>query len=184
MIARVFKTAEEKQLLARVNARDADAFAEVYDRYAPRLFRHASLRLGRKEVAEDLVSRTFLKVWEYLLDGKTVNHIASFLYRVLHNLIVDEYRVRPRETLVEEIPELKDRRDANRGIDAILELERVQRALRTLPDDAQTLLIARYFDELSVGEICSMTGKSRNAAYVALHRGLRALQRACGERRR
>ncbi|MEK7516352.1 MAG: RNA polymerase sigma factor [Patescibacteria group bacterium] len=180
----MFKNAEEKQLLARVNARDADAFAEVYDRYAARLFRHASIRLGRKEVAEDLTSRTFLKTWEYLLDGKTVNHIASFLYRVLHNLIVDEYRVRPREVLMEELPEPEDRRDANARVDATLELERVQRALRKLPDGTQALLTARYFDELSVGEICSMTGKSRNAAYVALHRGLRALQRACGERRR
>jgi RNA polymerase sigma factor (sigma-70 family) len=78
---------------------------------------------------------------------------------------------------VEEIPELKDQRDANRGIDAILELERVQRALRNLPDDTQALLTARYFDELSIREICSMTGKSSNAIYVALHRGLRRLQK-------
>ena len=174
----MFKTAEEKQLLARVNARDADAFAEVYDRYAPRLFRHAYIRIGRKEVAEDLTSRTFLKAWEYVADGKVVNHLAGFLYRVLQNLIVDEYRVKPREILVEEFPEVADRHDANARLDAILELEHVERAMHSLPDDMQTLLVARYFDQLSIAEIRSMTGKSSNAIYVALHRGLRALQRA------
>jgi len=174
----VFRTLEEKQLLARVNARDADAFAEVYDRYAPRLFRHAYIRIGRKEVAEDLTSRTFLKAWEYLADGKTVNYLTSFLYRVLQNLIIDEYRVKPREILVEEFPDVADRHDANAQMDAILELEHVQGAMRSLPDDMRTLLVARYFDQLSIAEIRSMTGKSSNAIYVALHRGLRALRQA------
>src|SRR3954465_6401952 len=68
------------------------AFLEAFDQYADALFRHACLRLSDRERARDATQDTFIKAWDYLVHGNEVREWKSFLYRVLNNLIIDEYR--------------------------------------------------------------------------------------------
>ena len=68
------------------------AFLEAFESYSDALFRHASFRISDRERAYDLTQDTFLKAWDYLAGGGTVKQYKSFLYRILHNLIIDEYR--------------------------------------------------------------------------------------------
>lgn len=43
-------------------------------------------------MSEDLVQVTFMKTWSYLVKGGKIDVMKGFLYHVLNNLIVDEYR--------------------------------------------------------------------------------------------
>jgi len=54
----------DEELIAAVAQRDADAFEEVYDRYAPLLYA-ISLRILRQAAdAQDLISEVFWEVWD------------------------------------------------------------------------------------------------------------------------
>ena len=53
----------DRELMARVAERDADAFAELYDRHAPRVFGLIRKILGSRGEGEDVLQETFWKAW-------------------------------------------------------------------------------------------------------------------------
>jgi len=57
----------EKLLLYRLyRDRDPDAFGELYDRYAPKIYRYVYFKVSTTTEAEDLTAEVFLKTWEYV----------------------------------------------------------------------------------------------------------------------
>ena len=68
------------------------AFIDAFEAHSDALFRHALFRISDRERAYDLTQETYLKAWDYLASGKEIQQYKSFLYRILHNLIIDEYR--------------------------------------------------------------------------------------------
>lgn len=172
---------KEARWLRKLNKRDETAFGQCYDFYAPKLYRHAFYRLGSKELAEDIVSEVFVKTWEFLIEpSKRIDNLKAFLYRVANNLIIDYYRAKGRQPIL--IDEAMEARlgDGGRGEEKLgskLELESVLKNLEKLSQETQELLIWRYVDQLNIGEICKLTGKTSNAIYVAIHRGLKELKK-------
>jgi RNA polymerase sigma factor (sigma-70 family) len=53
----------EPSLRARVRASDPDAFAALFDNYAPAVYRYAAGLTGNWSAAEEVVSLTFLEAW-------------------------------------------------------------------------------------------------------------------------
>lgn len=166
------------------------AFLQAFDDYADALFRHAALRLSDRERARDAVQDTFVRTWDYLVQGGEVRAWKSFLYRVLNNLIVDEYR-RGRtlslDALLEEQPAETAARlaeeDAARELEEALDGERaaslVRSLIRELPEPHQSAIILRYVDGLSPREAGEALGISENAVSVRTHRALARLKTLC-----
>ena len=75
-----------------MGSKEEKDFLDAFEKYADALFRHAHFRLSDRERAYDLTQETYLKAWDYVASGGVVRHYKSFLYRILHNLIIDEYR--------------------------------------------------------------------------------------------
>lgn len=160
---------------------------EAFERHSDELFRHAVLRLSNRERAVELAQECFLKAWEYASRGGDVRQYRSFLYRILNNLIIDEYR-RARTYSLDAMLEDDETRDAIEGgvlRDETSDLEaacirfdagRALEALHQLPSPYRDTLVMRYVDGLSVSEIAEATGESQNAISVRIHRGLRRLR--------
>lgn len=53
---------------------------------------HAFFKLSDHNLSEDLVQNTFVKTWKYLVRGGKIDIMKSFLYHILNDLIIDEYR--------------------------------------------------------------------------------------------
>ncbi len=162
-------------------------FGEAYERYSDELFRHCSLRLSDRERAVEITQETFLKVWQYMERGEEVREIRPFLYRTLHNLIIDEYRKMKSlslEALVQhdegggDIESLMPADESNTLEAAINRFEggRALEALKKLPDTYREVLVMRYVDQLSPKEIGDAIGESENAVSVRVHRGLKKLK--------
>jgi DNA-directed RNA polymerase specialized sigma24 family protein len=60
--------------------------------YGEKLNTHAFFKLNDHALSEDLVQDTFIKTWKYLVKGGKIDIMKSFLYHILNDLIVDEYR--------------------------------------------------------------------------------------------
>lgn len=176
----VFELFKESNWLKKLNKRDHEAFGQCYDFYAPKLYRHAFYRLGSKELAEDLVSEVFIRVWEFLADPtKKIENLRAFLYRIANNLIIDRYRGKGRQPiLIDEDLEniLGDEGEWEKDLGRRMEFEEVLKSLGKLPEATRELLIWRYIDELDIGEIVELSDKTKNAVYVALHRALREMR--------
>src|SRR4051812_784750 len=74
-----------------------DEFLKSFAENSDALFRYCFFRIGDRERSLDLVQDAFMKTWNYLYQGNTIENFRAFLYRTAGNLIVDEYRRRKSE---------------------------------------------------------------------------------------
>lgn len=161
-----------------------ELFLKAFDDYADALFRHASYRLSDRERSIDVVHDTFTKVWGYVRAGHEIDSYKPFLYKVLNNLIIDEYR-RKKEMSLDSIlseegsdegsfdelhegglEEMTFTLDAKKAADLIPEMPVVYREVITL----------RFVDGLGPKEISALIEESENVVSVRLHRGLKYLR--------
>lgn len=150
---------------------------EVYDKYADAIFRHCYFRVHDRDLAIDLTQETFVRTWEYLRQGKEVDNLRAFLYRVASNLIVDFSRKKKSQSL----DNMQDKGLEIRHIDretteGRLDAKGVVLVLDKLNDNHRTVIVMRYLDELSVKEIAQALGESENAISVRIHRALKKLR--------
>jgi RNA polymerase sigma-70 factor (ECF subfamily) len=91
---------DQTELIARLQYRDPDALAELYDRYG-RLAHSLILRLVHDAaIAEDLVQETFLRAWNHVqyFDGHK-GSIGPWLMAIARNRAIDYLRsVRNRDS--------------------------------------------------------------------------------------
>lgn len=167
-----------------VDLRNEDAFLSLYDHFSSRLLRHATARLGSSEEAKDIVSQVFLKAWEYIADEeyikKPIKNPKAFLYQIANNQIIDAYRKKSRteislELFAEDIGGISD--EAHKKTDAVFDAKIVLSSMASLRQDYKELLLWRYLDDLSIGEISHITGKSRGSVSVMLYRALGEIKR-------
>lgn len=147
------------------------------------LFKHCVLRVSDREVALDIVYDTFAKTWKHISDGKDIENMRAFLYRVLNNAIVDYYR-KKKSVSLEGYLEHKVHDDAHedlhfdetqRWID-VIDGQNILKLLQEIPDIYRQALTLRYIDELGPSEIAELTGESENVISVRIHRGIKLLQ--------
>lgn len=153
----------------------------AYQEYGKGLNKYSFFKLSNRTLSEDLVQDTFMKTWSYLIKGGKIDTMKAFLYRILNNLVVDEYRKHKTvslDALLEKgfEPTISNSiADSNRFFDklggkmAVLLIQR-------LPEKYQKVMRMRYSQDLSLKEIALITGQSRNTVAVQVHRGLEKLK--------
>lgn len=174
---------EERALAARASGGDRAAYGELYQRYVEKIYRYIYFKVGGRDETEDLTSQTFLKAWDAIGDYEWRNHpFGAWLFRIAHNLVVDYHRAK-KETvgLDDATPQLEGRtsKDALRPeqvLGEMITMERVRRAIGRLTEEQQQVLILRFFDELSTGEVATIMGKNSGAIRGLQFRALSALR--------
>jgi len=125
-----FTQLSDRELLAEINSGQEDVFVILYDRHAVAAYRHILFRSGSKEIAEDVVSQTFLRIWDYLRRGGTIESFRAFLFQTARNIFIDTTRKRGFKDLsLEEIIEEKkiEPRDQNNLFENIMIGEKFKR---------------------------------------------------------
>jgi len=170
---------QEKILLHQIKNGNQQAFAHIYDLYQDKIYRFVYFRVSNENLAQDLTSEIFIKVLDYLKNGKEIENFQSFIYKIARNLIIDFYRQAGQEELpidefVEEnIPEEKDLIGA---INDKFELEKIQEALSQIPDQYREVIILRFIEDLSFKEIAKIMDLKEAHTRMLAHRGLKLLR--------
>lgn len=168
----------EKLLLHRIRTSgDSEAFGKLYDLYIQRIYRFVYFKVPSTEEAQDVTSDTFLRLWQFLQAGNTVQHLGALLYEIARNTIIDhQRRHRPTESLDEdfalEIPDAHGLAKIHRSA----EVSEVLAAVRLLKDQYREVIVMRYVDGLSSGEIAVLLKKSPGAIRILLHRSLETVR--------
>ncbi|OGE76396.1 MAG: hypothetical protein A3K06_02695 [Candidatus Doudnabacteria bacterium RIFCSPHIGHO2_01_52_17] len=157
--------------------KQSEAYLKAYDEYADAIYRYCLFRVFNEEKAKDLAQDTFLRTWEYLANGRQIENIRAFLYRVATNLIIDQSRKKREESLdvlqeqgFEPGFEELDRIEANMDSEQFLEI------LQELDEPTRLCLTLRYVEDLEPREIAEITGESANTVSVRIHRGIKKLK--------
>lgn len=174
---------KEKFLLFRIRAKkDPDAFGDIYDAYVTPIYRFIYFKVSSAEQAEDLTSETFLKAWRYLTEKRDVQSLQAMLYNIARSVVIDYYRASAQErgnASLDDVPEsfLDDKKSARllKEIDTNFETTRVLETLRGLKDEYREIVVLKYFDELSTGEIAKILDKTASNVRTTLHRATKTL---------
>lgn len=169
-----------------LDLRNEDVFLSLYDFFAPRLLKHAIVRLGSADEAKDVVSHVFLKAWEYVADAtggkKSIRNIKAFLYQIANNHIIDTYRKKFRTDVsldslpfAEELGGLAE--EVEQRSHNVFDGTLVLGAMESIRREYKEILVWRYVDDLNISEIAIILGASRAAVSVKLYRALADLKK-------
>lgn len=159
-------------------------FEKSYDEYAPNILRHTYFRVRDKETAEDIVQETFFKAWRSIVDDNQseIKNIKAFLYRILNNTIIDHYRTKKEALSLDQATEenenmpITENNEEDR-IDNEIENIQLRKYLSEIKEEYREILIMKYLDDLSIGEISKITNKSQVNIRVTIHRALQTLKK-------
>jgi RNA polymerase sigma-70 factor (ECF subfamily) len=152
-------------------------FLAVYDAHADALFRHCLLRVRDREVAKDIVQESFSRTWDYLSQGKKIEYLRAFVFRVAGNLIVDLSR-RKKSVSLDGLMEADGFEPVDENaVDPtrLPQLRETMKHLQALDEIYRTAITMRYFDNLTPKEIALKLGVSENVVSVRIHRGIQRL---------
>lgn len=167
----------EKILILKASQGDAEAFGLLFDIYSKKIYRFIYFKVKGSELAEDLTSNTFLKVWEYIKNGKKIKLFKPFIYRIARNLVIDYYRSREKEELplIYGDEELEDEFKINP--DQEIDKETLEKLLAYLNSDQREVIVLRYLEEHSIKEISKIVDKSPGHVRVLIHRTIKELRK-------
>jgi RNA polymerase sigma-70 factor (ECF subfamily) len=179
--------AETRELFERARGRGPEAVNAFYERCARKLLPLIRLRLGRTLRAEmesrDILQVVLCKSIERLDQVKDPSAVMGWLARMAENEIRDQadFHRRERRDAARRSP-IEDAASVPAPVRQALslvivseEMERLERALESLPDAQREIILLRKLEELTFPEIAARTGKSEDACRMAFSRAMAAL---------
>jgi RNA polymerase sigma-70 factor (ECF subfamily) len=176
------RRASEAQLLKRAREFDQAALTEVYQSYHAAIYRYIYHHLGDAQTARDLASDVFRRFLQALRNGGgPTRQLRAWLYRVAHNLIVDELRRRKHRDhqSLDDAPgdAFKDRAfNLDNLVGNAIAMERVCCALLALTDEQRQVVVLKFLQGMNNAETAEITGKTIGAVKALQHRALEALR--------
>lgn len=142
-----------------------------------KLENYAFSRTHNNATSDDLVQETFLKTWRFILKGGDIKIMEAFLYHVLNDLIIDEYRKKKSVSLDNLLEKgFEPGHDMRERLMNMSDGKELVKLLAALPENYQKILQMRFVQELSLLEISLITGKTKNTVAVQIHRGIQKLR--------
>ncbi|GIX01267.1 MAG: DNA-directed RNA polymerase sigma-70 factor [Thermogutta sp.] len=156
---------EWADLLARFRDGDPTALAELYDRFAGRLYRVAFRMLGEHALAEDAVQEVFLGVLKVRHRLGTLEDLSAYLFCCLRRAAARLQAVRHRDQRTECDRFHNSATCTPEGQHGeTIWSETVLRALQRLPSEQQEVVLLKIDGELTFAEIATVLGISPNTA--------------------
>jgi len=170
---------DEVRLIQRAQQGDPAAFAEIYDRHQPVIYRYIYYRVGDTATAEDLTSEVFVRMVEKI-DAFTYRGrpILAWLYTIARNLVID-YRRRAGQAIMLSLDEqlVAESDDVELAAERGLTQRRLAVALARLTEDQRRVILLKFIEGLNNTEVARVLDKPVGAVKSLQHRALAALRR-------
>ena len=172
----------DRSLVSRIERRDADALAALYDRYAARVNGLASRILGDTGDAEEVVQEVFLYAWRSAAsyDGSR-GTVLAWLLVAARSRAIDRLRARrpggrERTRPLDDAPEPAAADDVEAGVDGRRWEAVCRAAVAELPAEQREALELAYFSGLTQQEIAAKTGTPLGTVKTRVRLGLMKLR--------
>lgn len=175
----------EDSLVEQAIKGDEQAFAALYDRHVDRVYRSVFYWVSNQADAEDMTQEAFIKAWKSIDRYKrTGAPLIAWLTTIARNLVIDHYRVRKKEVLLEvETMSNTPETDPETVTETSLTREYMKNAVLKLKGEKQKVIIMRFIDGLEYTDIAKAMKKSEGAIRIIQFRALKDLRRILNEDR-
>lgn len=172
---------DDLALAARLTTGDHAALSILLERYWRPMVAFAADKVGSQDTAEDLVQETFVRVWEKREQLRPYTSPRAYLYRVLRNLITDDYRHRRLRDQWASARQADDSAPAAPSPALLLEADQLavaaNEAIAALPPRRRDVLVLAHFHGLSYQEVADALGITRRTVANHMTLALKELRR-------
>jgi len=182
----------DRQLVRRLRDRDEQAFRELMTEHRDKVYNLTLRMLGNRAEAEDVAQEVFIQVFKTIDTFREESKLSTWLYRVAVNLCKNriKYLARRQDRNKDQLdetteaaassavaapggpPKRPDRAVEGAQLEVVL-----QEAIATLDEDHRVLVVLRDIEDLSIEEICVITGLPDGTVKSRLHRARLALRK-------
>lgn len=148
-----------RSLITRVaQNRDRQAFAQLFDHFAPRLKSFMMRKNTSAELAEDLVQEAMIAVWtKAALYEPSKGSVTTWVFTIARNLRIDRIR-RDVHMPTTELGDYDEPSEAPEGEELLGRKQEdglVARALQAIPEEQRQILVLSFVEEMPQSEIAT-----------------------------
>ncbi len=161
---------------------DTVAFETLFRQYEKLVYRTAFLITGNREAAEDTLQEVFISVWRF---RHTFNPEKSRFTTWLHHITVNQCskeRRRKSPTAISfektaiDAPEASHHDQPEEIMISKMEYDQLLKAMEALDTRHRSVLVLRYFNDLSYGEMAEVVGVPIGTIKSRLNKALKLLR--------
>lgn len=170
-------TQNEEDILIAKARDDIREFEPLYEAYFEKIYQYVFHRTSNHAVTEDIVQQTFLKAIENFHSYHSQGYsFGSWLYRIAHNLVVDEYAKKKHLSLDEAVEHGNDQDHLMLdAVDNSIDRQRLTACISELPPHYQDVVELKK-QGLKVAHISEILEKTESAVKVTFFRAVKMLR--------
>lgn len=186
-LALLLRAKDDRELIERLQARDADAMGDLYDRYG-RLVYSMIYKVVRNEgVAEDLVQEAFLRIWNRIgAFDRDKGALGPWVLTVARNRAIDylrsmDGRLKQSAIELERIESPAVFSDLEGQIDAVDKMKALKAAFEQLNPNQRMVIELAYFEGLSQTEMADRLKQPLGTVKTWVRSALSKLRQEIGQ---
>jgi len=160
----------DERLMLMFRTGDAEAFAELFQRYNDPIYGFFRRRLENQSRAEELAQETFVAILRGIKRYEPRSTFRTYLYGIAIKILMAERR---KSRIVQSTAMSASDRGIDSPVDAAIW---VRRAIEQLDSDHRDVLLLREYEQLSYEEIAQLLGLTLNTVRSRLFRARSALK--------
>ena len=172
--------------LAQAAVTDEMAFAELYEHFFPRVYRHLLAKTKDSALADEMVSDTFIRCLTHLRDyDPERGAFSTWLFRIAQNVLNKHYGSKaytmhqPWDEGFD--PPASDRDSPERQALSHERSEELRAAIMKLPERQRKILEMTYWLEMKSNEVAEVLGMAPSSVRVALKQARERLREMLGD---
>ena len=184
---------DERELIRRLKADEPEAFSELFERCADKVYGVAFRLLRHPQDSEDVMQETFLAVYRGIGNFREESSISTWVYRIAYNQALMKMRKGSLDAV-----SLDEGLSDGEGNEIRIEMEsdgpspeeqaltsdmmgRLEEALGRMPETLRSVFVLRDVEGYSTAETAAILGTKEATVKTRLYRARRFLREELGE---
>lgn len=169
--------ATDSQLIRLAAEGDDRAFEHIFMRYNEAILHLFEQRLDNKDLANDLLQETFIKVYLHLGDYSDNYTFGQWVYTIARNTLVDHIRRRADDVSIDEkfIAPMATTPSPEESVIINQRTAHFEASLNEIPEDYRQIIEMRFLDEYTYEEIAEKLGRPLNTIKTQIRRAKAAV---------
>ena len=172
------------EIIKKCQAKDEEAFYELYQAVNKKAFWTAYLLAGNKDIAEDIVQEAFLKCFMHIEKLQKPELFPVWFHRILVRTcwsVLSKKKKIITESLEERNEELADDTNLWETVETNQTNSLIRSAIRKLKPKMRLTIILYYYNDMTVKEIAQVMGCLQGTVKTRLHYAKKELEKTLGK---
>ncbi len=176
----------QAQIIEKVGTDAAQAFAELYERYLPKVYRYINYRITDIHLAEDLTSTVFEKALTKFKSFNTEKaSFSTWIFTIARNTLIDHYRISHKDQTVlldEPLATADPGTSPEEESESAEEIRLLNSCLAQLSPPEREIISLKFGAEMNNRQIAKMLSLTESNVGIIIYRAVRKLRDSFRER--